>query len=453
MSVSRRKVLTTGLYGSIAAGIAPGLLLNACGGRSRPNIILITLDTTRADHLGCYGYSRPTSPNLDQIAKESVLYTRAIAPSSWTLPSHAALFTGKFTTSHGARYDPEGPLRLDRAIHKRKYAPFRASGLAQGETTIAQMLREAGYATGAVVAGPWMKKVFGLNRGFDRYDDSSINSVSGRLAPQVTASAWSWLKEHKTEELFLFLNYYDPHSPYIPPEEFAWVFTPPGTGAPDRKVTPEERVALYDGEILYMDRYIGQLFDRMKADGLYDGALIIVTADHGELLGEHGKFGHGNYLHQEEIHVPLFIKYPYGEIPPARTDDPIQLVDVMAIILDRLGLTPPPDVQAGLPPQIGHPVIAEAYPLPVLSSDGHWRALLAGSHKLIWSSLGDHQLFDLQADPGELNSLFITQPERPDRMMTALNGYLANLPAPGPSGPPQTVDEETTKALESLGYF
>ena len=452
MSVSRRKVLTTGLYGSIAAGIAPGLLLNACSSR-RPNVILITLDTTRADHLGCYGYSRPTSPNLDQIASESVLYTRAIAPSSWTLPSHAALFTGKFTTSHGARYDPAGPLRLDRAIHKRKYAPFRASGLAQEETTIAQMLREAGYATGAVVAGPWMKKVFGLNRGFDRYDDSAISSVSGRLAPQVTASAWSWLKEHKTEELFLFLNYYDPHSPYIPPEEFAWVFTPPGTGAPDRKVTLEERIALYDGEILYMDRYIGQLFDRMKADGLYDGALIIVTADHGELLGEHGKFGHGNYLHQEEIHVPLFIKYPYGEIPPTHTDDPIQLVDVMAIILDRLGLTSPPDIQAGLPPQIGHPVIAEAYPLPVLSSDGHWRALLTRSHKLIWSSLGNHQLFDLQADPAELNSLFVAQPERSERMMTALNGYLANLPAPGPSGPPQTVDEETTKALESLGYF
>jgi len=284
--------------------------------------------------------------------------------------------------------------------------------------------------------------------------------VVQRQGGDTTAIAVDWIDKHHTEKFFYFLHYYDPHSPYIPPEKFAWVFTPPGTGTPGRKVNLEERVALYDGEILYMDRYIGQLLDQLRSDGLYDNSLIIVTADHGELLGEHGKFGHGSYLHQEEIHVPLFIKYPRGEVPPERTDAPIQLVDLMAIILDRLGLALPRNVQSGLPPKTGHPVIAEAYPLPVLSSDGHWRAIIAGSHKLIWNSDGNHQLFDLENDPEELGNLFATQTQRADSqteladsMLSGLNGYLASLPAPGHAGPPQTVDEETTRALESLGYF
>ena len=122
----------------------------------------------------------------------------------------------------------------------------------------------------------------------------------------------------------------------------------------------------------------------------------------------------------------------------------------MAIILDRLGLPLPPNTQAGLPPKTGHPVVAEAYPLPVLSSDGHWRAIIAGSHKLIWNSDGNHQLFDLKADPRELNNMVAAEAQHADSMLTGLNGYLASLPSPGLAGPPRAVDEETTKALESL---
>ena len=446
-------MIKQGLCGCLA-GMAPGLLLNGCGRESRPHILLVTLDTTRADHLGCYGYPRSTSPNLDRLASESVLYTRAIAPSSWTLPSHAALFTGKFTASHGAQYHPEGPLRLSEAIETpESWKVFRARGLARDEVTIGRLLQEAGYATGAVLAGPWLKKVFGLHKGFSYYDDSSISSVSGRPASSVTASALDWMDNNRGRRLFLFLNYYDPHSPYIPPEKFAWTFVPAGADLRGRKVTPEERVALYDGEILYMDRYIGHLLEGMRADGMYDDALIVVTADHGELLGEHGKFGHGNYLYQEEIHIPLLVKYPRGETRPGRTDAAVQLPDVMAIILERLGLPLPAGTQGGLPPDSGHPLVAEAYPLPVTSSDGHWRALLEEEHKLLWNSKGDHLLFDLKADPGERNNLVASKPRRADAMMRRLNGYLATLPAPGPPGPERNLDEETRKALESLGYL
>ena len=452
--LSRRELLKGGLYGGLAAGLAPSLLVGGCSRRSRrPHVILITLDTTRADHLSCYGYSRHTSPHLDRLAAESVLYENAFASSSWTLPSHAALFTGKFTASHGARYDPEGPLRLDRAIDApASWEVFRARGLAPEEPTLAQLLREAGYATGAVLAGPWMKKIFGLNKGFDFYDDSSISSVSGRLAPEVTRSALRWIEAREEKPLFLFLNYYDPHSPCRPPERFAWTFVPPGPDPRGRRVTLEERVALYDGEILYMDRYIGQLVKELKARGLYDNALIVVTADHGELLGEHGRFGHGNYLHQEEIHVPFFVKYPAGEVGPARSPAAVQLVDVMALLCERLELPLPDGVQAGRPPDTGHPVVAEAYPLPVLSSDGHWRALLEGRHKLLWNSEGNHQLFDLEKDPGEKENLIASQPRRAEVMMGRLNGFLESLPQPGP-GPGGRVDEETSKSLESLGYL
>lgn len=238
-TLSRRHVLKGGLYGGLAAGLAPSLLLGGCARRSRrPPVILITLDTTRADHLSCYGYDRHTSPNLDWLADESVLYERAVAPSSWTLPSHAALFTGRFTACHGSRYDPEGPLRLDRAIEAPdSWEVFRARGLSPEVPTLAQLLRQAGYATGAAVAGPWLKRIFGLNKGFDYYDDSSISSVSGRLAPEVTRSAVRWIDGRGQEPFFLFLNYYDPHRPYTPPERFAWTFVPPGPDLRGRKVT------------------------------------------------------------------------------------------------------------------------------------------------------------------------------------------------------------------------
>ncbi len=450
-NLSRRAVLKGGLFGSLAAGLAPSLLLGGCSRRSRrPHVILITLDTTRADHLSCYGYARHTSPHLDRVAAESVLYEKATAPSSWTLPSHAALFTGRFTASHGARYDPEGPLRLDRAIDApASWEVFRARGLSPEEPTLAQLLGQAGYATGAVLGGPWMKKIFGLNKGFDFYDDSSISSVSGRLAPEITRSALRWIGAREEKPLFLFLNYYDPHSPYNPPERFARTFVPAGPDLRGRTVTLEERVALYDGEILYMDRYIGRLFKELKALGLYDDALVVITADHGELLGEHGRFGHGNYLHQEEIHVPLFVKYPAGEVGPARTDASVQLVDVMALLFERLDLPLPEGIQAGRPPDIGHPVAAEAYPLPALSSDGHWRALLEGRRKLLWNSLGNHQLFDLEKDPGEEENLFASQPRRAEAMMGRLNRFLDGLPAPDPAGPVGRVDVGTGSPLTS----
>lgn len=455
-NLTRRTVLKYGLYGSVAAGLQSSLWISGCTKWSRhkgPNIILITLDTVRADHLSCYDYHRKTTPNLDKLARQSVLYTKAIAPSSWTFPSHASLFTGKFTSSHGAKYDRKGQLRITDAIRGPKsWQMYRARSLAEDELTLAQILKEAQYTTGAVVGGPWLKRVFGLDKGFEHYDDAQISTVNGRLASQMTAGALEWLEKVKKKPFFLFLNYFDAHGPYMPPKEFATAFLPNLMQRKPGKITTKEKIALYDAEILYMDHYIGKFLEKLKADGLYDNTMIIVTSDHGELLGEHGEVGHGEFLYQPELHIPLFVKYPAVEVTPARTDAPVQLNDVFVMILNRLGIEIPRNIQAGLPPQIGHPLVAETYPLAPLAPKGHWRAIFEDNYKFIWNSKNNHLLFDLEKDPGEETNLVAKQPQRAAKMLSGLNQYLAKLPAPGAAGPARELDEQTKEALRSLGY-
>jgi len=451
--VSRRKILKYGVYG----GLAGSLWVSGCSEKQqgkRPNVLLITLDTTRADHLSCYGYFRQTSPNLDKLAAESVLYRKAIATSSWTLPSHASLFTGKFTSSHGARYDANGPLFLASVVSAAS-KHYRARGLGVDELTLAGILRESGYATGAVVGGPWLKRVFGLDKGFDFYDDSEISTINGKSANLVTASAVNWIKTVRSKELFLFLNYFDPHAPYMAPQVAVQMFLP---NEPRSKNSPmpsgsaERTRALYDAEILYMDHQIGRLLDKLKAYKLYERTLIIVTADHGELLGEHGRHGHGQHLWQEEVHVPLFVKYPSKEVTPVSKDERAQLTDVLPMVCNRLGLSLPDGVQGCVLPETGHPVIAEVYPPAQVSRQGDWRAIFDGDLKFLWNSKGHHQLFDLGDDPVEKNNLVKRQRARAENMLLRLKSYMAKLPGPGPAAPVQQLDEHTKKALKSLGY-
>lgn len=463
--LTRREVLKCGLYGVTMAGLSGGLWSGGClkkGSKGNPNIILITLDTTRADRLGCYGYHRQTSTNLDQLASESVLYNRAIAPSSWTLPSHASLFTGKFTSSHGAQYDPEGPIRLSDAVGGPKSWPYRARGLAKDERTLAMVLKELGYVTGAVVGGPWLKGAFGLHKGFDFYDDSEISSINGRSAKQITTRAVKWIEKVNGDRFFLFLNYFDPHFPWFAPEGYAMRFLPKGThrngkmstiGRPPEERTAEVNHALYDAEILYMDHYIGYFLQMLKAENLYANSWIIVTADHGELLGEHGKFGHGKYLYEEELHVPLFMKYPDGEESARRTDSWVQLTEILPMICDRLGISVPDDIQGSTPPRINHPVIAETYPVPSMTEDGHWRAIYDENFKFLWNSAGHNLLFNLKDDPSEMRNLREQERGRAERMLGKLDQYLAELPAPRAANPGKRLDEKTEEALRSLGYL
>lgn len=439
------------------------LIACGCGSPDKPDgtpIILITMDTTRADRLSCYGYERQTSPNLDRLAAESTMYTRAYSSSSWTLPAHASLLTAKFPTSHGAQYDPEGPLKLTSAIQgPDSWAEYRARGIATDETTLAELLREDGYATGAVVAGPWLKRVFSLDRGFDHYDDSGIDQLNGKLAEQVTDSALSWIRKHRSTKFFLFLNYYDPHLPYMPPMEYRDHFVE-GTVTRENVLSPPVQNAFYDAEILYMDHHLGRLFDKLRAMDLYDESWIIVTADHGDLLGEHGRFGHGETLTEQEIHIPLLIKYPRGadgneDRGPAaeRVDSRVQITDIMPTILDRLGIGLPPSAQGQSLDDVQHPIVAEVSPVPIVSDKGDWLAIYDGDFKYLWNSKGNSALFNLRYDAEEKNNLRVVQKNRADQMQQALKGYLDSLPEPGDAGPAREIDEETRKALENMGYL
>jgi arylsulfatase len=444
-----RGIATVAFLAIFAALIATG-----CGGDDsapRPGIILITLDTTRADHLGCYGYGRATSPGIDALAAESTLFTRAYSTSSWTLPAHASLFTGKFTSSHGARYDPQGPLRLTQAIDgPDSWKEYRARGLAAGEVTLAALLRQAGYATGAVVSGPWMKRVFGLGDGFDFYDDGGISHVNGKRAEAVTDAAIDWLVDCG-EPFFLFLNYYDPHTPYMPPDEYRGTFLP--DPVPEGFMESDAgQIALYDAEILYTDNHVGRLIEKLKDLGLYDDCWIILTSDHGHLLGEHGMHGHGRTLSQSEIHVPLIIKEPGANPAPSRNDTIIQLVDVPAMILDRLQVPLPEGIQGQPIPDVAHPILSEVYPLELISPMGDFRVLIDGDYKFVWNDKGYNGLFNVADDPVELNNLIGAEPQRAIAMQRALADYIRSLPPPGEARPPQEVDEETRRALEGLGY-
>lgn len=459
--LSRRNFLKGLCGGLVAGGVVSFPFSIGCRPKrpprlEKPNIILITLDTTRADRLGCYGYKRRTSPQLDKLANESVIYTRAIAPSSWTFPSHASLFTGKFPSSHGAQYDPEGPFILIDTIK----APtswkdkFRARGMGINEQTLAEILKGAGYTTGAVVAGPWLKKVFGLHKGFDYHNDDQINVLNGKLASQVTFQASHWLKKVSLsrEKFFLFLNYFDPHYPYGPPGDFAYTFLPKDSFPRKRRKTTKEISDLYDAEIFYMDLYIGKLLDNLKQLGLYDSTWIIVTADHGELIGEHGQIGHGRYLYQKELHIPLIMKYPGTEYRHRQEDIRLQLVDIFPTILDRLGIPIPPATQGSVPPSITHPIFAEVYPPPALVRHGDWRALFSGPFKFLWNSKGNNMLFNIEEDPAESVNLLKRYPDRAKAMESEMNEFIATLPKPGPPVPVQKIDKNTKETLKSLGY-
>ena len=201
-----------------------------------------------------------------------------------------------------------------------------------------------------------------------------------------------------------------------------------------------------------MDHHIGKLLKELKSCNLYENSLIIVTADHGELLGEHGHLGHGYYLYQPELHVPLLLKYPGKEVSPNRTDLPVQLTDIVPMILDRLGIKKPVGIQGEVPSQKERRLLAEVYPPPELTQKGHWRAIFERNFKFHWNSKGQHLLFNLKEDPVEKFNLIDYESARAERMMAKLNQHLASLPKPGIAGPRQELDNETKEALKSLGY-
>jgi len=435
-------------------------------GPDAPSILLVTLDTTRADHLGCYGYDKPTTPHIDRLAADGTRFTRAYAVTSWTLPSHASLFTGKYPSAHGAMYAADGKLRLSQGIGG-PWDNYGANPMSYEETTLAEALGKAGYATGAAVAGPWLKRVFGLGKGFDVYDDANfvgserLGQLFGRPGEDVSRAAIEFIDDNKGDAFFLFLNYYDPHQPLTPPDEYArrfWSESLPRQGTPEYA---RFQLAMYDAAIQYTDYHLGRVIEHLKELGLYEDMWIIVTADHGELYGENDTWGHGDSLSEPEINIPLIIKEPGADRPRRIDDTPVQQTDILPLLLTRLGLPVPANVQGQPIPRVDHPIFAEVYPLPHMNEGGKkgprqlgdFRTLIEGRYKYVWSSRGNHALYDLELDPLERENLLALQGEVAERMLSTMESFMASFPEPGEVGDVGEVDAETLEQLEDMGYI
>jgi len=451
------------------------ILLPACGATEGPSVILITLDTTRQDHLSCYGYERETSPNIDAIARESAVFTQAYAVSSWTLPTHASIFTGRYPKSHGARYDPEGSVSVAPPVHQGAASPsedreIRVRMLAPTRDTLAQTLQRRGYRTFAAVAGPWMRSDFQLNLGFDEYSDEDIHSLYGRVGSSVSDAAIDFIQRRGDAPFLLFLNYYDAHQPWGAPGEARYRYvekeavdqvermsdTAIDTLVRDIGRTADHKllVGLYDAEIHYMDAQVGRVFEELRRRGLWEDSWVIVTADHGEMLGEKGVYNHGvDSLSEGEIRIPLIVKPPASGsttgITLGRHDVFVQQVDLLPMILSELGIDVPEEVHGVLPGRRKKPVVAELWPHN--RTQGLLQAIVHEKDKLLWREEG-LELYDLGSDPVELTNLEARRREEAELLARRLKKIMAELPDPLASDLSADVDEETLDALRGLGY-
>ena len=268
-------------------------------------IILISIDTLRADHLPAYGYTHVRTPNIDALASEAAVFEQAYTHSPQTLPAHTSILSGQLPFDHGVRDNIGFTVK-------------------PGQWFIQRALHERGWPTGGFVSAYVLRSATGINQGFDTFDSDlppaspelSIGQVQ-RDGSQTLAAAEKWLGARDAKPFFLFLHFYEPHKPYAPPARFA----PYGP---------------YDGEIAYADELVGRLFDRLRAAKLYDRATIVLLADHGEGLGDHGEQEHGMFLYRETTHVPLMVKLP-GRHPARRVAAPVQHIDLVPTILDLVG--------------------------------------------------------------------------------------------------------------------
>ncbi len=450
---------------------------------ARPSFVVIVLDTVRADRLSGYGYGRPTTPRLDALAARGIRFANASSTSSWTVPAHASLFTGRYALDHGATQ--EHP-RLD-----------------PGLPTLAEILAGYGWAAVGVSANPLVSALTGLERGFETFANPTQADASRGEHPNLVAVRRSLERLPPERPFFLFVNFIEAHHPYAPPEPERSRFlrrspddallasaiarTPEEFYADPGAVSPEELAVLsdlYDGEIAALDGQVGALLDELERGGRLRDAFVIVTSDHGEAFGEHGHVRHVFSLHRTLVHVPLVVVPPHGERAGEVRSDPVSLLDVFATVLARARIP----LHAELPGRdlLGEPpaervVFAEYYhPLQALANlatgtlEAHpevfarfrrrLRSVESGGLRLVASSRGGDELFDLARDPGERENL-AGDPrwaQSEVRLRGSLDAFVAGArrrlpPEPGVDAPlPQRsfgdVDAHTLRRLRELGY-
>ncbi len=422
-------IFTVGLF--IILAVSPS---QAASPNQPPNVLFITIDTLRADHLGCYGYRKIETPNIDRLAAEGVRFTRAYTPVPVTLPAHAVMFTGSY------------PMRT--GMHD-----FSGNRLSPGQPTLASLLRNQGYATAGIVGSAVLDSRFGLNQGFDFYydhfdfsrlDETNLDAME-RRGDEVVNQSLAWLRQNHRKRFFLWVHLFDPHHPYRPPPPYNARY----------KAQP------YDGEIAFDDEQVGRLVEFLKKNNLYDQTLIVVVSDHGEGLGEHGEKTHGFFIYNSTLHVPLIFKLPVEKsFPNKEIGNLVSLIDLLPTVLQVAGVNIPEEVQGksllplmqGRRGQSLESLYAESYLPRIHFNWSELRSLQEGHYHFI--DAPKPELYDLSQDPRELKNLYAQRRKIGDD----LQGRLARLiklylPASGDKTAEQTgMDPVLMERLKSLGY-
>ena len=395
----------------------------------RPNVLIVSIDTLRADRLASYGYAHAQTPVLDRLAASGLRFTQATTVAPLTLPAHASLFTGTFPTFHGVR--DNGQFYL-----------------ADEQTTLAEVFKGQGYRTGGFVGAFVLDRRWGIAQGFDTYFDnfdlSKYELAAGidaaqRPADEVVSRAMAWLKEASNKPSFAWVHLYDPHAPYAAPEPFASRFPATMHGA-------------YDAEVAFVDAQVGRLLDALG--DARDETIVVVTGDHGESLGEHQEQQHGFFVYDAVTQVPLIVAAP-GISPGAPTDQ-VRIVDVMPTVLEAAGIPVPAAVQGRslLPAARG-----QRLDLLALSESWYpryhygWSELTAvrdGRYKFI--AAPRRELYDLLNDPGERTNLAPFNPQRVAALERALGEITGATSGSSKPQAPQQVDPDVEERLRALGY-
>jgi arylsulfatase A-like enzyme/Tfp pilus assembly protein PilF len=429
-------LLTSGVLsrGSRAAGEMKKLL--APLSPQDLNILFFTLDTTRADHIGCYGYTRIETPNIDSLAGQGFLFKNATSQAPLTLPSHSSIFTGTYPFYNGVR--DNGGFYLE-----------------PEKTTLAEVLQQSGWATSAFIGAFVLDSRWGVNQGFDYYFDQfdfakyktiSLDSVQ-RQGGEVIQAFFDWLEENPQKKFFSWIHLYDPHTPYEPPEPYKTRYGNRPWG-------------LYDGEIAYVDSLVGRVVDALEEKGLLDKTLIVIVGDHGESLGEHHESGHGFFVYDATQSVPLIVRLPVRSFQGKVIESQVENVDIMPSLLELLELPVPKEVQGRsfLPMLTGRGgggerlAYSETYYPRYHYGWSELKSLRTARYKFIQAPRPE--FYDLVRDPGERSNIYNAGSGEAKRLEHELLALQEKMSAAGiEDKAPQNLDGDAREKLMALGYI